>query len=86
MRGAKWINGHYADANYNHHLLPNDRRWDCSNASHNPGLAAARSYHPGGVNVLMADGSVRFVRDGIDPVTWRAMGTRAGGELPDGDF
>src|SRR5262249_39467000 len=23
MRGAKWINGHYADANYNHHLLPN---------------------------------------------------------------
>ena len=24
LRGAKWINGHYADANYNHHLLPND--------------------------------------------------------------
>jgi prepilin-type N-terminal cleavage/methylation domain-containing protein/prepilin-type processing-associated H-X9-DG protein len=85
MRGAKWINGHYADVNYNHHLLPNDRRWDCSNASHNPGQAAARSNHPGGVNVLLGDGSVRFVRNGIDPATWRALGTRAGGEVL-GDF
>jgi prepilin-type N-terminal cleavage/methylation domain-containing protein/prepilin-type processing-associated H-X9-DG protein len=40
----------------------------------------ARSRHTGGVNVAMADGSVRFVTDGIDLVTWRAMGTRAGGE------
>jgi prepilin-type N-terminal cleavage/methylation domain-containing protein/prepilin-type processing-associated H-X9-DG protein len=81
MRGAKWINGHYADANYNHHLVPNDTRWDCSNASHNPGQAAARSYHSGGVNVLLGDGSVRFVRNGIDPATWRALGTRNGGEV-----
>ncbi len=81
MRGAKWIDGHYADANYNHHLLPNDSRWDCSNASHNPGQAAARSYHSGGVNVLLGDGSVRFVRNGIDPATWRALATRNGGEV-----
>ncbi|HEY1377397.1 MAG TPA: DUF1559 domain-containing protein [Gemmataceae bacterium] len=79
-RGAKWINGHYADANYNHFLLPNDPRWDCSNASHNPGLAAARSLHPGGVNVLMGDGSVRFVINGIDYATWQAIATRSGGE------
>lgn len=85
MRGAKWINGHYADANYNHHLMPNDTRWDCSNGSHNPGQAAARSYHSGGVNVLLGDGSVRFIRNAIDPFTWRALGTRAGGEVL-GDF
>jgi prepilin-type N-terminal cleavage/methylation domain-containing protein/prepilin-type processing-associated H-X9-DG protein len=85
MRGAKWINGHYADANYNHHLVPNDTRWDCSNASHNPGQAAARSYHSGGVNVLLGDGAVRFVRNGIDPATWRALGTRNGGEVV-GDY
>jgi prepilin-type N-terminal cleavage/methylation domain-containing protein/prepilin-type processing-associated H-X9-DG protein len=41
----------------------------------------ARSRHTGGVNVALADGSVRFVADGIDLVTWRAMGTRAGGEV-----
>ncbi len=81
MRGAKWINGHYGDANYNHHLLPNDSRWDCSNASHNPGQAAARSYHSGGVNVLLGDGSVRFVNNGIGAATWRGLATRAGGEV-----
>src|SRR5207244_11983171 len=79
LRGAKWINGHYADANYNHHLLPNDPRWDCSNASHNPGQAAARSLHSGGVNVLLGDGCVRFVTNGIDAAVWQALSTRAGG-------
>ena len=40
----------------------------------------ARSRHTGGVNVAMADGSVRFVSNSIDLATWRALGTRAGGE------
>src|SRR5207245_3928783 len=80
IRGAKWINGHYADANYNHHLLPNDNRWDCSNASHNPGQAAARSMHPGGVNILLGDGSVRFVTNNINASIWQAVATRNGGE------
>src|SRR5205823_10217538 len=84
QRGAKWINGHYADANYNHHLLPNDPRWDCSNASHNPGQAAARSLHAGGVNVLLGDGSVRFVTNSIEPNTWQALATRAGNEAVSG--
>jgi prepilin-type N-terminal cleavage/methylation domain-containing protein/prepilin-type processing-associated H-X9-DG protein len=80
LRGVRWINGHYADANYNHHLLPNDPRWDCSNASHNPGQAAARSAHTGGVNILLGDGSVRFVTNGVNPVVWQALATRSGGE------
>ena len=41
----------------------------------------ARSYHPGGVNALNADGSVRFVKDTIAQVTWRALGTRGGLEV-----
>jgi prepilin-type N-terminal cleavage/methylation domain-containing protein/prepilin-type processing-associated H-X9-DG protein len=45
----------------------------------------ARSYHPGGVNAAMMDGSVRFVRNSIAQDVWRAAGTRAGGEVP-GDF
>src|SRR5205814_1419059 len=82
LRGAKWVNGHYADANYNHHLLPNDSRWDCSNVSHNPGQAAARSLHSGGVNILLGDGSVRFVSNNINPNTWQALATRAGNVDP----
>jgi prepilin-type N-terminal cleavage/methylation domain-containing protein/prepilin-type processing-associated H-X9-DG protein len=45
--------------------------------------AAARSRHPGGVNAALADGSVRFVSDSIDQGVWRALGTRAGGEVVD---
>ena len=76
------MNGHYGDANYNHYLLPNDTRWDCSNASHNPGFIAARSQHTGGVNVLLGDGAVRFIADGVNPDNWRRLATRAGGDIP----
>ncbi|CAN5511631.1 DUF1559 domain-containing protein [soil metagenome] len=82
IRAAKYVNGHYADANYNHFLLPNDARWDCTNLSHNPGFIAARSLHTGGVNALLGDGAVRFVSNGIEFATWQALGTRATGEVP----
>ncbi len=39
------------------------------------------SHHPGGVNVLLLDGSVRFLKETINRSTWRALGTRAGGEV-----
>jgi prepilin-type N-terminal cleavage/methylation domain-containing protein len=45
----------------------------------------ARSHHPGGVNALLGDGSVHFVKDSINGLTWRALGTVAGGEVVDGD-
>ena len=41
----------------------------------------ARSYHPGGVNVALADGSIRFVSETINLITWRSLGTRAGEEV-----
>ncbi|QEG41350.1 DUF1559 domain-containing protein [Roseimaritima ulvae] len=41
----------------------------------------SRSYHPGGVNVVLMDGSVQFKAETIDLVTWRALSTRAGGEV-----
>lgn len=50
-----------------------------------PLTAAARSRHPGGVNVLLGDGSVRFVRDSIQLATWRALASIAGGEVV-GDY
>lgn len=42
--------------------------------------AAARSRHTGGVNAAMCDASVRFVVDGIDLPTWRALATREGAD------
>jgi prepilin-type N-terminal cleavage/methylation domain-containing protein/prepilin-type processing-associated H-X9-DG protein len=42
--------------------------------------AAARSKHPGGVNVAMVDGSVTFVSDSVDLIVWRSAATRDVGE------
>jgi prepilin-type processing-associated H-X9-DG protein len=39
------------------------------------------SEHPGGVNVVFADGSLRFLTDGIAQAVLMALGTRAGGEV-----
>ena len=47
--------------------------------------ASARSDHEGGVNAALADGSVRYITDSIDPNVWKALGTKSGGE-PAGDF
>ena len=46
---------------------------------------SARSRHTGGVNVLLGDGSVRFIRDSIPLVTWQALSTMSGGEVIDGN-
>ena len=49
------------------------------------GFKAARSNHPGGVNVLFGDGSVRSISNNVQLATWMALGTRAGGEVV-GDY
>ena len=46
---------------------------------------AARSMHPGGVNSLVADGHVQFIKNSINVVVWQALGTVAGGEVISAD-
>ena len=48
-------------------------------------FANTSSNHPGGVNVLMGDGSVRFVKNSINQYTWWSLGTKANGEVISAD-
>jgi prepilin-type processing-associated H-X9-DG protein/prepilin-type N-terminal cleavage/methylation domain-containing protein len=58
----------------------------CTNANEEFGSQnVARSKHGGGVNVVLCDGSVRFVQDSVAPATWSALGTMNGNEVV-GDF
>lgn len=41
----------------------------------------ARSMHPGGVNALFGDGSVRFIKESLSGSVWRSLGTVSGGEV-----
>lgn len=66
---------------YNHTLPPNSpTRGNCVDGSLYQGHLPARSYHSGGVNSCLADGSVRFFTNSIPALTWQQLGTRAGGE------
>ncbi|SIO62917.1 prepilin-type N-terminal cleavage/methylation domain-containing protein/prepilin-type processing-associated H-X9-DG domain-containing protein [Singulisphaera sp. GP187] len=49
------------------------------------GLAMATSPHPGGTGFLMADGSVRFIKDSVAQKTYMGLGTRNGGEVISAD-
>jgi prepilin-type N-terminal cleavage/methylation domain-containing protein/prepilin-type processing-associated H-X9-DG protein len=80
-RGAKWVVGNYGNTLYNHAEPPDPVGFDCLNATQQKGRVAARRLHPGGVNFLACDGGVRVVATGIDPTTWQALATRAGGEI-----
>ncbi len=68
----------------------NGIEYDCDYNSQREGRSAtrisyasvtARSFHTGLVNTALMDGSVRSVRNSVDLAIWRALGTRAGGEV-----
>jgi prepilin-type N-terminal cleavage/methylation domain-containing protein/prepilin-type processing-associated H-X9-DG protein len=86
--GGYWLCGGF-NGLYTHVLPPNHN--SCENGEPYIGVFTGSAYsgiaytsssrHPGGANVLMADGSVRFIKDSVDQQTWWALGTRAGGEV-----
>lgn len=68
--------------NTNGHYLAPDPAIEGNNSGAND---EAFSYHPGGVNALMGDGSVRFIKDSINVVTWRGLISKSGGEILSAD-
>lgn len=78
-RGGSWIWGNASVNGFTAALPPNSTVPDST--AHGMGFLSARSNFSGGVCVCFGDGSVRFVRDSINIDTWRAMATRAGGEV-----
>ena len=80
--GQRWGDGNAFYTRYHHILTPN--KASCMYGQEDDQgmlIVTATSRHRGGVNLLTADGAVRFVKDAIDPAVWRALGTIAGGEI-----
>jgi hypothetical protein len=81
-----WTYGHHHRTIYNHLLTPNAAIYDCStnvsfvDGNNEGAIVTARSFHPGIVNAMLGDGSVRTVSNTISLPVWRAVGTRAGSE------
>jgi prepilin-type N-terminal cleavage/methylation domain-containing protein/prepilin-type processing-associated H-X9-DG protein len=76
---------------YNHFMPPNT--WSCA-ASNNfyatsygefMDAIPPSCYHPGGINVCFADGSVRFIKNSVQYQVWWALGTRNGNEAISSD-
>jgi prepilin-type processing-associated H-X9-DG protein len=90
MKGGGWAASFMQHGSvYNHTMLPNERSCNCfidgntgegGDDWYGRNLFAASSEHPGGVNVALADGSVRLVSESVAPDVWWGLGTRNGGE------
>jgi prepilin-type processing-associated H-X9-DG protein len=82
--GARWGDGRPYYHSFNTIMPPNGP--SCTqNFDGGWSMMAATSRHAGGVQVVMGDGSVRFIAQSINLTTWQGLGTRAGGETL-GDF
>ena len=78
-RGYAWILGKSYSTTFSTYDPPNPGHSDVCQLAY--GWFAARSFHPGGVNVARGDGSVRFVSDTVDRTTWNNLGSVADGNV-----
>jgi len=83
FKGEVWTMHDAARGGAYMHIQPPNRK-SCNAAGYDT-ITTASSYHPGGVNLLLMDGSVKFAKNGIAIRTWIALGTIANGELIPGD-
>jgi prepilin-type N-terminal cleavage/methylation domain-containing protein/prepilin-type processing-associated H-X9-DG protein len=85
--GRYWHLDYTTYTRYTHVMTPN--MWNCGFGNGGGeamvGAITASSRHPGGVNVLMGDASVRFVKESVATNTWWGLGTAANGEVISAD-
>jgi prepilin-type N-terminal cleavage/methylation domain-containing protein len=85
--GNHWWSGHPYAGRYNHIMQPNT--WPClypiNGITNGNGAMPPSSRHPGIVNVLMGDGTVRAVKSTISTQIWWAVGSRNGAEVVSAD-
>ena len=86
--GTNWAFGIFGYTMGTMLMAPNPKYPNCTGYAttatlENPGMMNMASFHPGGANVLMCDGSVRFLKDSISQTTIWALGSIAQGEVID---
>jgi prepilin-type N-terminal cleavage/methylation domain-containing protein/prepilin-type processing-associated H-X9-DG protein len=82
---SNYLYTHTLPINWNKLVSSGPQHYSCGDTSFAQMHISASSYHTGGVNAVLADGSVRFFSESISFTVWRAMGTRAGGEVFNAD-
>ncbi|HEX8200886.1 MAG TPA: DUF1559 domain-containing protein [Isosphaeraceae bacterium] len=85
-RGVRWGCGAMGYSMFNTVVPPNGASWsacrmDCCVQAQHAHYVNSNSSHSGGVNALMGDGSVKFIKSSVSWQVWWALGTRAGGEV-----
>ena len=88
--GSRWGNGAYGYNMFNTVGTPNITLWstcrmDCCVQAQHAHYVNSSSNHPGGANVAMADGSVKFIKNSVNMPTWWALGTKANSEVISSD-
>jgi prepilin-type N-terminal cleavage/methylation domain-containing protein/prepilin-type processing-associated H-X9-DG protein len=88
--GRSWVEGQFGWTLGTTILAPNPPYPNCNMEAWGgdmdaPGMYNLSSYHPGGANVAMADGSVRFLKSSTNLATMWALGSKAGGEVVSAD-
>lgn len=81
ISGAMWMSGQPALTRYLHVMPPNT--WTCRSGLQMSHVANSR--HPGIVNVLMCDGSVKAIKSSVNINAWWALGSRSAGEVISAD-
>jgi prepilin-type N-terminal cleavage/methylation domain-containing protein/prepilin-type processing-associated H-X9-DG protein len=88
--GISWDQGIFGYSLGNTLLAPNPQYPNCRTCSWQgdwdcPGMYGLSSFHPGGGNIAMADGSVKFLKSSTSTFVVQALGTKAGGEVVSSD-